>query len=410
MSATDAVRRFAEKVTLMSAEEHGFAHLDLAAAMRRARYLDTLPPEQRGRWHGRIMPIKDLVDVAGMPSTYGSVHRRTMATQSPALVEDYLAQGAIIPGKTATSELGMTVYTEPFGYPAPRNPLWPDRPRTVGGSSGGAAAAVARGLVDIAHASDAGGSIRVPAAACGLIGFKPAQDNSSGRLAAQGVVSRTLDQTLFAHDVRLPSASERLRVGLLVEPVLAEGMTADDVDTGAIRAARLAADTLAQAGHDVVEVRAASLDGAGLFASFGKVFSAKSINADEDSSPIVQWLASTSPTATPSADIARLEGSTAELREAWPIDVLLTPMLAHEPPEIGELSGLAPEEDFLAQTRWTPWGSIFNMSGNGAISIPLRLPEEGARPVSVQLGAIRVGDLEILGLARELAAVTWEWD
>ncbi|WP_156802521.1 amidase [Corynebacterium lubricantis] len=410
VSATNIVKQFIHKISGLSPEEHGFSHLDFGATVKRATYLDTVPPERRGRWHGRIVPIKDLTDVAGMPSTYGSIHRRSHATQSAELVRTLLTEGAIIPGKTATSELGMTGYTEPVGLPAPHNPLWPGEARTPGGSSGGAAVAVAQGLVDIAHGSDGGGSIRIPAAACGLVGFKPSHTPIGGMLSAQGVLTRSLAETLFAHNVERLARPRTLRIGVIISPLLAHDMSRSDVATEAIRATELAANTLAAAGHDVIDLDPGALDAAGLFGSFRRVFSAKVSRAEAPSSDIVEWFRDNAHSTPPKKDISRLEGSADELRAAWPVDVLLSPMLSHEPPEIGSFTALGPEQDFLTQTRWTPWGSIFNMSGGAAISLPLYLSstEETPLPVSIQLGAIRVDNRAILGLAQQLSAITWK--
>lgn len=400
-SAITTVRHFAEAIAGLSPEDHGFSHLDLAGAQRRAELLDALPIARRGTWHGRLVPIKDLMDVAGMPTTFGSVHRTRMATESAVLVEYLLAQGVIIPGKTATSELGMAGYTEPVGLPAPSNPLWPGERRTPGGSSGGAAVAVARGLVDIAHASDGGGSIRIPAAACGVVGFKPSHRAVGGALSVQGVITRTLAETAFAHNLSLHTP-ERLKIGVLTTPLLAD----TPVDPRALKAVDLAAGVLSDAGHDLVPLHASAVDAAGLFQSFRQVFSHKVSRVSDPASEIVSWFRETAGTGTPFQAIERLEGAALELARAWEVDVLLSPMLAFAPPRIGAFSELGPAEDFEFQTRWTPWGSIFNMSGGAAISLPLQVG--GPRPVSIQLGAIRTDNTRILGLATQLEQLLWK--
>lgn len=399
--ATTTVNRFARGIAELSPAEHGFSHVDLAGAYRRAELLDALPHHRRGAWHGRLVPIKDLMDVRGMPTTFGSVHRTQLPTTSAALVEYLLAQGAIIPGKTATPELGMSGYTEPVGLPAPLNPLWPGEQRTPGGSSGGAAVAVARGLVDIAHASDGGGSIRIPAAACGLVGFKPSHRAVGGALSVQGMITRTLGETIAAHNLS-HHTPERLRIGVLTTPLLAD----TPVDPAALQAVEVAAATLSDAGHDMVSLSADNLDAPGLFAAFRKVFSHKVSRVEGPTSDLVAWFRDTAGTATPHEAIARLEGSAAELARAWEVDVLLSPMLAFAPPRIGAFAALEPEADFNYQTRWTPWGSIFNMSGGAAISLPLALG--GPRPISIQLGAIRTDNTRILGLAGQLNHLTPE--
>ncbi|MGP6175264.1 amidase [Corynebacterium sp. A21] len=400
-SAITTVRRFAEAIAGLSPAEHGFSHLDIEGALRRAELLDALPAARRGTWHGRLVPIKDLMDVAGMPTTFGSAHRTRMATESSELVEYLLAQGVIIPGKTATPELGMTGYTEPVGLPSPVNPRWPGERRTPGGSSGGAAVAVARGLVDIAHASDGGGSIRIPAAACGVVGFKPSHRAVGGALSVQGMITRTLADTAFAHNLVLHTP-ERLKIGILTDPLLAD----TPVDPLALQAVDLAAGVLSDAGHDLVPLRASAVDAEGLFRSFREVFSHKVSRVSDPASEIVSWFRETAGTDTPVEAIERLEGSARELARAWEVDVLLSPMLAFAPPQIGAFSALGPADDFEFQTRWSPWGSTFNMSGGAALSLPLQVG--GPRPVSIQLGAIRTDNTRILGLATQLEQLTWE--
>ncbi|WP_460490873.1 amidase family protein, partial [Corynebacterium nasicanis] len=143
LSATDSVERLAARV----APGDGFSHLALEQAHERAQRLDR--QVERGRLHGLLLPVKDLADVAGMPTTFGSAHRTRLAETTDTLPAALLEQGAIIPGKSHTAELGLMIYTEPPGLDSPSNPLWPGR--TPAGSSGGAAALVARGLVPAAH-------------------------------------------------------------------------------------------------------------------------------------------------------------------------------------------------------------------------------------------------------------------
>ncbi len=153
-------------------------------------------------------PIKDLNQVAGVGWEAGSAAMRGVVAEVDDDIVGWLrAAGTVITGKTTTPEFGLPCYTEPDGAPAARTP-W-DLSRSAGGSSGGAAAAVATGLAPIAQASDGGGSIRIPASACGLVGLKASRGRISGGalrmpgpgLGTDGVLSRTVADTAVALDV-----------------------------------------------------------------------------------------------------------------------------------------------------------------------------------------------------------------
>ncbi|MDO5511278.1 amidase [Corynebacterium sp.] len=378
--AADSVEQLAARVQ----PGDGFSHLALEQAHDRARLLDR--QAERGRLHGLLMPVKDLMDVAGMPTTFGSAHRTRLAEATDTLPAALLDQGAIIPGKSHTAELGLMIYTEPPGLEAPDNPLWPGR--TTAGSSGGAAALVARGLVPAAHASDGGGSIRVPAAACGVVGFKP----SAPRLAAQGYLARSLIDAAFL--LTITPTPGRRRIGVLTEPLFAQA----PVEEAHLRAVLSAADALAAAGHEVVVVHPYP-EAQVTFASFRTIFTAKLAGLPGPAEGLVAWLRAQGRAVTRGQlDQANRHADALprHLAAHWDIDALLTPVTTTDPPPIGHFAAMEPEENFLAQTRWSPWGSLFNMTGAAAVSVPWE------RPLSVHLGAIRLNDGELLALAREL--------
>ena len=181
---TESISDLANALEGLTAEQHGFSHIDLERE-----------PVAEGDLSGWIIPAKDLYDVEGMPTTFGSKARTRMATETDPFIAAYEARGARIPGKSVSSELGLTVDAEPRDLPAVDNPIWPGH--TPGGSSGGAAAMVARGLVRAAHASDAGGSIRIPAAACGIVGYKPSADT----LAVHGYLTTSVKDQAFLHQI-----------------------------------------------------------------------------------------------------------------------------------------------------------------------------------------------------------------
>ncbi|HEX5334696.1 MAG TPA: amidase, partial [Propionicimonas sp.] len=222
-------------------------------------------------------PIKDLNQVTGVGWEAGSAAMRGVVAELDDDIVGWLrAAGTVMLGKTATPEFGLPCYTEPEGAPAARTP-W-DLSRSAGGSSGGAAAAVATGLAPIAQASDGGGSIRIPASACGLVGLKASRGRISGGalrmpgpgLGTDGVLSRTVADTAVALDVlsghgvgetyQVPrphstflEAARRepghLRIGVLTTPVIAEA----DVHPACLEAVRATAEALAALGHDVSE-------------------------------------------------------------------------------------------------------------------------------------------------------------
>lgn len=390
-TAVQQVEELARRLAGLTPAEHGFSHLALEQAHERAERADRVSTAHRGRLHGLLIPVKDLSDVRGMPTTFGSAHRTRRAEATDATARALLDAGAIIPGKSAAAELGLMIYTEPPGLPAPDNPLWPGR--TPAGSSGGAAVLVARGILPAAHASDGGGSIRVPAAACGVVGFKP----SAPRLAAQGFITRTLDDTAFLHGLP-PGPGLRRRIGLLTRPLFA-GSAVDEVH---LRAVEEAAAALREAGHDVVEVHPYP-SAEETFDAFTTIFTAKLAGLPGPAEDLVGWLRARG-RAMSSGRLAAANRHADDLgrhiAEYWEVDALLTPMTTTDPPPVGHFAQMPPAENFLGQTRWSPWGSLFNMTGRGAVSLPWQVP--GRPPVGVHLGSLTLSDAALLALAREL--------
>lgn len=347
---------------------------------------------------GLPVAIKDLYTINGVTCTFGSSRLARTADHTADPVARLLARGATIPATTATSEMGATAYTEPTGLPAPDNPLRPGR--TPGGSSGGSAVAVASGAVAAALGSDGGGSIRVPAAACGLVGLKPAHDIRGGRLATAGFLTRSLDDAAFLANLPSPSGAPagRLRVGVTVRPFHAEVSVAKHWRDAALAAA----DRLADAGHEVVEVPAPyASDGPDVFHTFTEVMAYfASRLPDGDFSPMVRWVRERG---TVVSDDAAAEhhrtrlGLGEAVRARWDVDAVITPTLAFEPPPIGHFAAMAPADNFLAQTEWTPWLSLWNLTGWAGLSLPF-----GGAGASVHVGAVRCDASALLRLASDL--------
>lgn len=182
---------------------------DVVRAEARAAEQALMRGEASGPFFGVPLPVKDLTFVTGWPITFGSkAGLNHVAGFTSTVIQRYIDAGFLLLCRTNTPEFGIMCVTENHAWGATRNP-WDVR-RTPGGSSGGAAAAVAAGLAPVAHASDGGGSIRIPASCCGLVGLKPSRGRvSSGPFvsdvmnggAVEGCVSRTVADTAAIYDV-----------------------------------------------------------------------------------------------------------------------------------------------------------------------------------------------------------------
>lgn len=445
VSATEVTQAHLARAGRLSEVVGAYARLTPELALAEAAQVDAAVA--RGETSAPLLgvpcPIKDLNPVAGVGWEAGSLAMRgNVADLDDDIVGWFREAGAVDTGKTATPEFGLPCYTEPEGAPPARTP-W-DLRRSAGGSSGGAAAAVATGLAPIAHASDAGGSIRIPASVCGLVGLKASRGRiGPGRLrvpgpglGTDGVLSRTVADTAVALDVlagrgvgetyHAPSPATtfaeaagrepgRLRVGVLTTPVIAEA----DVHPACLDAARSIAEALAGLGHEVSEAPVPfpveRWEAFGALWAVGAASIPLPAEAEPLLRPLTRWLRergrNTSGVAYAEAAGA-VQRLTVEVAQAWDgFDVVLTPTLAQPPALIGELrDDDDPAADFAAQTRFTPWTSVYNLSGRPAISLPLHTAVVDGRelPIGVMLGG-RFGAEEILlSLAGQLeGAVGW---
>lgn len=389
-------------------------------------------------------PIKDLTMVAGVPMTAGSAALADFVPEvDDGVVTRLREAGTVMIGKTNTPEFGMPCYTEPDIAPPARTP-W-DLTRIAGGSSGGAAAAVAAGIVPIAHGSDGGGSIRIPAAACGLVGLKPSRGRVStgphgvdgAALATHGVLTRTVADTAAALDVLSrgwPGDSYRLEVpdggfreasrrppGSLVVGVLTDPIIAPDTEVHpqALAAVRRAEELLTGMGHEIrsAPVPFPAKEWEPFRALWGVMAASAPLppEAEENLVPLTRWLRESGAGVSGlsyAAAITAGQQLTRTAAAAWAdFDVILTPSLAAPPPPIGQLRNDAdPAADFEAQMAFTPWTSTWNILGWPAMSLPLHwaAPADGASvlPFGVTIGAPRIGSeglLLSLGAALEAA-------
>lgn len=421
---------------------HAFVHVAEDTALAHARAVDEQvaagEPAQAGALLGVPVPIKDLTMVAGIPMQAGSAALEGFVPDvDDGVVTRFAEAGAIMVGKTATPELGLPPYTETDIAPPPVNP-W-DPTRSPGGSSGGAGAAVAAGIVPMAHGSDGGGSIRIPAGACGLVGLKVSRGRISNgpygvdgaALATQGVLTRTVADTALGLDVlsgpwpgddrNLPrpergflgalmaSAGDRdprvagLKIGVLLDPIIGRDTHVHDA---AIAGVERAIASLQQLGHQItrVEVPFAQED----WDPFLDVWSVMAAQAPipealEDSLvPLSRWMRERGRKVsgvTYANAISNGQMLQRKAAAAWAdVDVVLSPTLAWPAAKIGSIRNDAdPHEDFLEQCRYTPWTSTWNILGAPSISLPVHSADvDGVElPFGVMLGA-RSGQEELL--------------
>jgi amidase len=395
---------------------------------------------------GVPIAIKDLIAwTEGIRTTHGmEAMGDWVPPEDSATIRKLRAAGAIVVGKTNTPELGILPVTEPDRFGPSRNP-W-DTSRTPGGSSGGSAAAVASGMVSIAHGNDGGGSIRIPASCCGLVGLKPSRGRVSWApawtegaigLPTDGVLTRTVLDSAVGLDLihgyepgdsfMVPPPSSTFAAAAAREPGrLKIGFTVDapngaPVDPDCQQAVRDAAALLQELGHDVEEADLPADEG--YVEAFVKVW----VGGTEDElHTFERWIGAP-------LDRSKLEPLTAQMAEIsaalsatellgamdylrrlsrtilafWTDhDVLITPTLAKPPIEIGALrpaEGEPPIQMLLNSAGWVPFTPVFNVTGQPGISLPLHQTADGL-PVGVQFVGPPAGEEMLLSLAGQIEA------
>lgn len=378
--------------------------------------------------------IKDNMDVAGMPTRHGSAAVPPQAaTGTGAFARQMLAQGYVCLGKSALPEFGFNASTEHAGAPPSRNP-W-NLAYSTGASSGGSAALVAAGVVPLAHANDGGGSIRIPAACCGLVGLKPSRgrlvDNEAAKslpinIVCDGVVTRSVRDTARFY----AEAEKHFRNRKLPELGMVEGASSRPMTIGLVldsinghptdRATRETVERTAQLlesmGHRIVpmEVPIATTfpeDFArywGMLAFGVKANGRKLMHPDFDKSRVdgltqgLDRMFRKQFYKLP-ATLWRLHRSAQEYATAVEAyDAVLTPVLGHTTPEIGYLS---PEQDFdqlfERLTRYVSFTPLANTTGAPAIALPMGQTDNNL-PISVHLMGRHGGERTLLELAYAL--------
>lgn len=412
ISAAEAVDAAIARVERLNPQLNFLVTADFERARKRAQ------TPVSGPFAGVPTLVKDLSDLEGLPTRSGS--RLTAAAKPAAATEPtnaaLLAAGLVPIGKSATPEYGYLPTTEPLAFGPTRNP-W-DLRRSSGGSSGGAAAAVAARVVPIAHASDGGGSIRIPAAVCGLFGLKPSRGRIVGdpvgaeELSAELCVSRTVRDSaaLFAamerRDPKAPlpalgligAATRRLRVGLFqADP---QGRPRDPEIAQAVDDAGRLCVSL---GHSVEPV-SWPFDGAALGDAFLNVwayggsqlaaYAAKRLGRAPTEAELEPFTLALDRRfkALPAGGFDRSRQALAKATRAYlalfeRFDVLVSPVTGSAAPPLGVLSPDVPVETLYDRLQaFAPYTPIHNLAGSPAMSVPLHWTRSGL-PVGVQFAA-----------------------
>ena len=450
LSAREATLHFLSAIESRNRQLGAFVTVAIEQALKDATAADRLHArlirEQRqdelALLHGVPTAFKDITDVAGVPTTHGSAAlEHKPAPEDGALAATLKAQGVISLGKTQVPEFGLTAYSENRVAPPSRNPH--ALGRSSGGSSGGSAAAVAAGLVPFAPGTDGGGSIRIPAGACGLVGLKPgrgvvpsgASAGDAAKLVVAGPLARTAADAALLMDALVPRsdapdggylanvgrAPEPLRIGVSLDSPWA-GVYPFEIEPEAIDALELGTKLLEKAGHNITEAEirydnrypeaftTAWTAGVGsariapqreaLLTPLTRTFRRR---AQQRSALKVNEALSF---------LRQFEHDTVTQYARW--DVILMPTLAQTPRPVGWFTGGGhsgepwpsewagdADEDYKRQCQYAPWSSMVNVCGLPAITIPVHTTPSGL-PMGIQLIGRFGSELLLLQLAAAL--------
>jgi amidase len=438
VSARELVQASLDRIEATSDLNH-WTLVDGESALATA---DGVKPGDERPFAGVPIAIKDLfAPVAGLRMAQGSDLLGEFTPEYDyGLVEKLKAAGFVIVGKTQTPEFGITPVTNPKRFGPARNP-W-DPARTTGGSSGGSAGAVAAGAVPVAHASDGGGSIRIPAACCGLLGLKPARGRVSRApdlgdhfLSTDGVLARTtrdvaalmdlisgpeLGDATWAPPFAEPLAELAKRdPGRLKVAVITEMPIDGEQDPECVRGALEAAKLLEELGHHVEHV-SSPFAGEEMLPVFTVLWAANvsasimhgqvvtgTAPSPENVEALSWWLwemgQSVNSTSYVGA-VAIMQAMARGIVSSWSEwDVLLTPALAQRPVLHEEIdpSSDDPAGTFKRAGEFTPYTPAFNVTGQPAVSVPLFHGDDGL-PTGVQIVGPPAREDVLLQVCRQL--------
>jgi len=446
VSSTDVTSHFLDRIGRQNPLLGAFITVTADQAMEQARAADALRSRSEADdlplLHGMPVAFKDLTDVAGVVTTHGSaaLDHKPAPADAP-LVALFKDAGAISLGKTQVPEFGLTAYSENRIAPPSRNPHAPSR--SSGGSSGGSAAAVAAGLLPFAPGTDGGGSVRIPAAACGLVGLKPgrgvvAAGESTGdpaRLVAPGPLARSAEDAALMMDVLAPG-NQYLSAITQEPPRLRIGVTLDSPwsstfpftpDREALDALQAGETLLEQAGHTLADagIRYDNRYPDAFTTAWTAGVGAARISPSREAllAPLTRTFRRRAQQRSP----AKLAEALAFLRQfqhdtlaqygQW--DLMLMPALAQTPRPVGWFTGTAhggdrwpsaqwpgdADGDYRKQCEYAPWSSMVNVCGLPAITLPVHWTGGAAGsglPMGIQLVGPMGSEALLLQVARQL--------
>ncbi len=425
VSARELVELALSRIARLDPELNAFVAVYAERALLEATQADArLRAGESRPLLGVPVAVKDEIDIGGEITSHGTGAMVTRAAADAEVVRRVRAAGGIVLGKTKMPELGLWPFTESVTWGVTRNPWDPER--TPGGSSGGSAAAVAAGMVPVALGADGAGSIRIPAACCGLFGLKPQRDrvpraphDSDGmHWVVFGSLTRSVLDTgvmldvLAGEDRRFAQAAhtrpERLRIALAKGfPTGTRGRLSDDVDA----ALESTADVLRSLGHTVVEgavdmrPRDVPVIVALLFRAVREIVGSaerpqrleRRTRAFARPGALVSDRMVERLLAAESAMSARI----GTMFEGF--DVLLTPVMAAPAVPAGAMEGRGATATYFWETGWVPFTILWNITGQPAASVPAGRSADGL-PIAVQLVGRHDDESTLLSLAAELEA------
>ncbi|MGB4778861.1 amidase [Microbacterium sp.] len=444
VSAVETAQFFLHRVDAINPEINAIVWMDRDDVLRRAEAADQRVASGQARpFEGVPMPIKDLTPVKGQPYTGSSMAIDPDPAEENEVTVDLIEDaGFVLFGRTNSPEFGPLTVSENRRWGKTRNPWNPAH--TSGGSSGGASAAVAAALAPIGHASDGGGSIRVPSAATGLVGIKP----SRGRVPSdvrgweqsvtEGAIARSIGDAAAALDVlgkpdllgwysapaparpfvdELTATGPRLRIGLLTTPP-----TGVDVDPECIAAAEKLARALEHAGHTIVPAdpflyTPDAVQGFADLVISASVWATPFDHANVNRlDPYIRYRfeRATRFHAGEYVQLAnRLQWETRQVVAQWggAFDVLLTPTTACPTPLVGQVYDEAnetPDGPRLTELRTISFTSFVNIAGLPAVSLPVHAGANGM-PLGAQLIGGPFDEATLIRLAAEVEpAFQWQ--
>jgi amidase len=431
ISAVELTETLLKRIERLDPALNAFRIVLHEEALAEAAARDNAPAAQRNKLHGVPIAIKDELDVAGELTTFGGAARTKPAQQDSEPVMRLRAAGAVIIGKTRMPEFGQWPFTESAAGGYTRNP-W-DTTKTPGGSSGGTAVAVAAGLTAAGMGGDAGGSIRIPAACCGLFGLKPQRGRISTAphpdlwhaLGTVGPLTRSVRDSALIYDAirgNVPSdryraddpgvsfehaartEPRRLKIAVAARPS-ARGVKLEPEQRAALEQT---AETLRTLGHDVheVDVRYPPLEPAFVPQFYAGVRDEAAMVERPDllerRTKQTLAIARAFPPATVKHAVrhgARLASKINELFADH--DLLITPTIPSLPRSVGALDGIGSLHASLRAVPYVAYTAVWNVCGNPAASVPAGFAASGL-PLAAQLVAPPHGEPTLLSVAAQL--------